>query len=103
MTKRRFERAPFQGEVAICRNREALPVRGRDVGAGGILFEAPEPLALKSLLTLHVVLPGDGRGLTVMGRVVRAAGPLAAVEFVGIMPSQQERVRQLVASNAAAA
>ena len=96
MPRRQFDRAGFQGSVALCRQRSAVVVRPKDIGGGGILVTAPEQLPPRALLTLHIALPGEKRGFTVMGRVVRAMGADVAVEFVGLMPSQREQLEAYV-------
>lgn len=99
MSQRRFERAPFQGSVALCRQRSAQVVRPRDIGGGGIRVNPSQPLAPRTLVTLHITLPGEPRGFTVMGRVVRALGDDVAVEFLGMLPSQRSRVDAWVRAN----
>jgi hypothetical protein len=96
MSQRKFDRAPFNGSVALCRQRSAVVVRPSNIGGGGILVSAPEALPTRTLLTLHIALPGEARGFTVMGRVVRSAAQELAVEFVGLMPSQRGRLEAYV-------
>ncbi|MBI5495939.1 MAG: PilZ domain-containing protein [Deltaproteobacteria bacterium] len=92
MSRRAFERAAFQGKVAICRKRDAVVAVGRDVGAGGMLLETPEPLPARSFLTLRVVFAADRWAVTVLGRVLRSEGRRAAIEFLGLKPSERAHI-----------
>lgn len=94
-SQRKADRTTFEGPVAICRNKDAQVVRPHNLGAGGIYLTAPEALPVKSLVTLRIALPGQG-GLTVLGRVVRAAAKEVAVEFLGLLPSQRARLENYV-------
>jgi len=99
---RNEDRAPFSGTVALWQDRQPHLVQARDVGPGGMFLATLSPVEEGTLLTLRVVLPGDG-AFTVLGRVVRRharRAPLArngiAVQFVDIRPRHREQVRRYV-------
>ncbi len=97
MSQRKSDRTSFGGPVALCRNKEAQVVRPHNLGAGGIYLTSPQPLPVKSLVTLRIAIPGEG-GLTVLGRVVRSMAQEVAVEFLGLLPSQRARLDAYVRS-----
>lgn len=97
--QRQFPRAPFNGSIALCRERTPRVVQSENIGAGGVLLSADEVLPARSLVTLRINM-ADGGGFTVMGRVVRshAMRGSMAVEFVDILPMQRARLDAYVAS-----
>lgn len=104
--QRRFHRIPVPLTLA-CRRAGSLADVWRevallDLSAGGVGFESEEPYDTDELLDLRLHLPGSGAPLLLRGRVVRSraqpAGIVAcAVEFLGMEPTQQAALDDLVA------
>jgi c-di-GMP-binding flagellar brake protein YcgR len=102
--ERTFERAPFDGRVCVCRNRQARPALSANIGGGGVLLETEEDLAERTFVTLRIDLPGaEQRAFTVLGRVVRTCreegvrhARAVAVEFLDIMPRDREALAAYV-------
>ncbi len=61
MDLRRHARAPIGIEVQFSRKGadDRLPGRSRDISLGGMFIETYAPLAFKSELVVHVLLPGE--------------------------------------------
>ncbi|HSD67712.1 MAG TPA: PilZ domain-containing protein [Vicinamibacteria bacterium] len=75
-----------------------------NIGAGGLMLEAPVPLALESSLRLHLVLGGERTDVDarVRGCVPRVHGRRHAwgvgVEFENLAPAARERLARALGS-----
>ena len=125
--RRRFKRLPKQSAVVYQELQYPLSERPgtraeyRDVGAGGLLFDAPRQLKLGSVLRLEISLPGwrlhhphaegeqlglPDRPLTVVGEVVRVIEKEkgkcyeVAVQFTSVFSDEFEALLRFVNSEA---
>ncbi len=104
--QRRFQRVPVPLALS-CRRVGSLTDVWRqaallDLSAGGVSFESQEPYEPSEVLGLELHLPGASAPLALRGRVVRSLPRPAGVtecaaEFIGVTPTQQAGIDDLVA------
>ncbi|MFN7973245.1 MAG: PilZ domain-containing protein [Acidobacteriota bacterium] len=101
------QRIPIRMMVRVGRSIGAVVFFGYtiDISDRGMLFEAPEELALEERIDLHFFLPACSEKIAVKGRVVRildrssahAAGETGyGIEFLDLGSRSRERIRQYV-------
>lgn len=72
---RREGRTAYRLPVTLLRGREAIPLRSEDVSFHGLFLETDEPLPLRHLIRLRLLLPPYDRELIAHGKVVRVVPP----------------------------
>jgi hypothetical protein len=72
---RRGDRTAYRLPVTLLRGREEIPLRSEDVSFHGIFLETDEPLPLRHLVRLRLILPPYDRELLAHGMVVRVVPP----------------------------
>ena len=72
---RREGRTAYRLPVTLLRGREEIPVRSEDVSFSGLFIETDEPLPLRHLIRLRLLLPPYDRELVAHGMVVHVVPP----------------------------
>jgi hypothetical protein len=67
---RREGRTAYRLPVTLVRGREEIPLRSEDVSYHGLFLETDEPLPLRHLIRLRLLLPPYDRELVAHGMVV---------------------------------
>ena len=80
---------------------QAHPLTTRNVSEGGILFTSPHPMAVGSMMQVHLGLPPGGQTLECVVRVVRVveepAGYEVAARFLHMSRLHERRLRGFLA------
>ena len=72
---RRGGRTAYRLPVTLLRGREEIPLRSEDVSFHGLFLETDDPLPLRHLIRLRLLLPPYDRELVAHGMVVRVVPP----------------------------
>jgi hypothetical protein len=72
---RREGRTAYHLPVTLLRGRDEIPVRSEDVSFHGLFLETEEPLPLRHLVRLRLLLPPYDRELLAHGMVVHVVPP----------------------------
>ena len=82
------------------------PVPIRNIGRGGMLVEAPQPLKPDQVLRIHILLPahesiveGQVRHVTTLGGATAGNRYLIGFKFVAIETNTSEYIDRLVAAS----
>jgi hypothetical protein len=73
--QRQDRRFPFRLAVTLVRGREEIPLRTDDVSFQGLFLETDEPVPLRQLVRLRLLLPPFHRELIAHGMAVHAVRP----------------------------
>lgn len=105
---REYERTPLSGPVRYWDWDRVQQGQASEISGSGIFLKTRELLPEGAHVTLRLELPGQHRGMTVLGRVVRTVhgGLLAAagmgIRFLDLSPSQRQLIQTFVESRSAA-
>lgn len=96
--RRRSPRVPILTQVEAQGEAVTALGRARDISIGGLLIETPETFAEGATVVVRFFIPNLPRPVQAAGRVVRAAeGKSMAISFLGLRPSDQEKVLEYIA------
>ncbi len=101
--QRRHLRVPVRFPVTCEIRGDTTQMQALNVSRGGLLITSPKPLPVGSLVTLRFTL-GEGSELQIKGLVRHSvAEGSCGVEFVEVLPNQQEKLAAYLAATASAA
>ncbi len=96
--RRRSPRVPILTQVEAQGEAITALGRARDISVGGLLIETPETFAEGATVVVRFFIPNLPRPVQAAGRVVRACeGKSMAISFLGLRPSDQEKVLDYIA------
>lgn len=95
--RRRTVRAPILTQVEAQGERAPVLGRAKNISLGGLLIESPDTLPEGTAVIVRFFLPRQSHPIEAAGRVVRVEPDRTmAVAFLGLPPSQEERIAEYV-------